>query len=306
MSTADRAVTDHLREAPAGEVLRGLAEFAGPGRLLEVVDVGASPLVGEPAVYLPLVDAGLARLTAFEPDPEALAALATLRQDSAGLHRHLGHAVGDGGEHSLRQCAAAGFSSLLEPDPTQLAVLTDFTELAAVTGRSAVTTVRLDDLAEVERADLVALDVQGAEPAVLDGAQRVLATSFAVQVEMAFHRLYVEGPTFVDVDTRLRAAGLVPHCFVTTRTWPLAPVTWDDPLEPSARHLVEADLLYIRDPARLADVPEDVLRAGVLLAAVYGQLGASLVAVRELARRKLLPRDAEQTFRALVTPAGRP
>ncbi|GAB47361.1 FkbM family methyltransferase [Mobilicoccus pelagius] len=296
--TTDQALTEHLGPRLTGSALTTLADLLRVGRPVEVVDVGASPLVGEPPAYAGLLEAGLARVTGFEPDEESLA---ELRQADDEHSRHLPHAVGDGGRHTLHVCAAGGFSSLLAPDTRQLAVLTDFPRLAEVTDRVEVDTVRLDDT-EVERADLLALDIQGGEPAVLDGTPRVLATVFAVQVEVGFHRLYENGPTLADVDTRLRAAGFVPHTFVTTRTWPLSPVAWDDPLQGHARHLVEADLLYVRDLAHLAELSDDMLRAGALVACgAYGAMGVGLVCVRELAHRGALPTDAEHRFHDLVT-----
>lgn len=302
--TADDAMTDHLGPLVTGDALLALAELVAPDRLLEVVDVGASPLVGEPPCYAALLESGLARVTGFEPDPEALAALA----EHAGEHaRHLGHAVGDGGTHELRRCAAAGFSSLFEPDAAQLAVLTDFPRLAEVLDRTPVPTVRLDDVPELERADLLALDVQGSERAVLDGADRLLATVFTVQVEVGFHRLYEGAPTFADVDLRLRAAGLVPHCFVTSRTWPLAPVGWHDPLQAHSRQLVEADMLYVRDLTTLGAVPEDTLCCAVLLACgAYGSIGLGLVCLRELISRGVLDPGSLDRFREIALAALAP
>lgn len=331
---ADRALTAHLAPPVTGAPLDELASLLGvsadappegAGRPVEIVDVGANPLVGEPPTYTPLLDAGLARLTGFEPQPEALAALLERR----GTHeRFLGLAVGDGAEHDLRICAEAGFAGLLEPDVEQLRVLTDFPELATVTDRVRVPTVRLDDVAEIERADLLVLDAQGSELAILQHAGRLLtgtvtdtggtggtggtgdtgtSGTVAVQVEVAFHRLYTGAPVFAEVDLHLRAAGFVPHTFVTTRTWPLAPVAWADPLEARSRHLVEADMLYVRDPARLPALGVPALRAGVLIAVgAYGCLGLGLVLLRELVQRGSLAPSAEADYRRLVAPFALP
>lgn len=298
----NRALTSHLAEPPSGEALTRLAHLlagtADSNRRVEIVDVGANPLVGEPPCYAPLLEAGLARVTGFEPQPEALAALTARASETA---RFLGVAVGDGEQHELRICAETGFSGLFEPDPTQLGVLTDFPRLASVTDRAPIPTVRLDDVTEIERVDLLTLDTQGSELAILANAPRLLAGAVAVQVEVAFHRLYAGAPVQAEVDLHLRAAGFVPHTFVTTRTWPLAPVTWDDPLEASSRQLVEADLLYVRDLTRLDALDAASLTAGVLVAAgAYGCLGLGLVLLRELVRRGLLPATAEQEYSTIV------
>lgn len=299
----DDAVTGHLAPGVDPAALPGLAELVGLGRLVEVVDVGANPLDGEAAPYLPLLTGGVARVTGFEPQAEALAAL---RASGGDRERYLGHAVGDGDVAELRICASGGFSSLLEPDVEQLAVLTDFPRLAEVRERAPLVTARLDDIPEIERADLLKLDVQGGEAAVLGGAARVVATSVAVQVEVGFHRLYEGAPTFADVDAVLRAAGFAPHAFVSQRTWPLAPVQWADPLQHRSRHLVEADVLYTRDLARLDLATDDQLAAGVIVAAgAYGAFGLGLVFTRELVRRGVLPAEAEAGYRGLVTEAAR-
>lgn len=300
----DRALTEHISATLSGDAIGVLADLVGAARPVEVLDIGSSPLVGEPPCYTALFDAGWAHVTGFEPNPEALAALqeADAGPQTAGRARHLGHAIGDGAEHTLHVCDAAGFSSLLRPDAEQLAVLTDFPRLAAVVSEEPVRTIRLDDVPDLGTVDLVALDVQGSEPVIIDGGSRTLAEVFAVQVEVGFHRLYEHGPTLADVDTRLRALGLVPHMFVTTRTWPMAPIGWDDPLADQARHLVEADLLYVRDPAHLYRASEDTLRVGVLIAcAAYGSVGLAFACVQELVRRGSLPHDATSRLRDLVT-----
>lgn len=262
-----------------------------------VVDIGANPL-DEEAPYQPLLDAGLCRVIGFEPQPRALA---ELHRRAGPYETYLPHAVGDGHPHTLHLCAMSGFTSLLEPDPEQLAVLIDFPRLAAVTGTERVETRRLDDLTEIDRIDLLKIDIQGGERDVLQAGRTALARAVAVQTEVGFHRLYRGQPTFADVDLELRSQGFVPHRFVTTRTWPMAPVQWADPLERDARHLVEADLLYVRDPAR-PELLEDVALARLALIAdlVYGSVGVALRCVLALVARGVLPATAGAEYRALA------
>lgn len=296
----DAAVTVHRPGPAAPQRVLDLAALLGLADgvpAVHVVDVGANPLDDVPP-YLPLLRAGLARVTGFEPQAGAPD---RLRRQAGPHERYLPYALGDGGVHELRGCAAEGFSSLLEPDPDQLAVLTDFPALAAVTSRTPVPTRRLDDVAREDAlgpVDLLTVDAQGSEPAILAHGRTALAGVLAVQVEVAMHRLYRDGPLLADVDAELRGQGLVPHALVSTRTWPLAPVAWADPLQATARHLVEADLLYLRDPRGWGDLAEDRLRALVLLAAAaYGEDGTGLVALRHLVDRGVLAPDAETVYR---------
>lgn len=287
---------DRTAAARLAELLRPV--LGGDGRPpVVVVDIGANPL-DEEAPYQPLLEAGLCRVIGFEPQPDALAEL----HRRAGPHEtYLPHAVGDGARHTLHLCATSGFTSLLEPDPEQLAVLIDFPRLAAVTGTEQVDTRRLDDIAEIDRIDLLKIDIQGGERDVLQAGRTALARAVAVQTEVGFHRLYRDQPTFADVDLELRSQGFVPHRFVTTRSWPLAPVVWADPLERDSRHLVEADLLYVRDLSR-PDLLDDAALARLVLIAdlVYGSVGVALRCLLSLIERGVLPAQVEADYRALA------
>ena len=268
---------------------------AGPP--VEVVDIGANPIDGDPPYRL-LLDAGLCRVTGFEPQPEALAELH--RQAGQG-ERYLPYAVGDGDRHALHLCASSGFASLLEPDENQLELLVDFPALAEVTGHVQVDTRRLDDIAEIVGIDLLKIDIQGGELAVLKAGREKLSRAVAVQTEVGFHRLYRGQPTFADVDLELRSQGFVPHQFVSTRTWPMAPVVWADPLQQSARQLVEADVLYVRDPVCVKEFDVDQLvRLALIADVVYGSFGLALRCVLELAARGVLDAAAEDGYRALA------
>lgn len=303
------AAVSHTQVLPcdvgAARHLAGLLEpvFGGAagtpaGPPVVVVDIGANPLDDE-APYQLLLESGLCRVIGFEPQPDALAEL----RRRAGPHEtYLPHAVGDGARHTLRLCAGSGFASLLEPDPRQLELLIDFPRLAAVTGTEEIATVRLDDLAEVDRVDLLKIDIQGGERDVLASGRSTLAGAVAVQTEVGFHRLYRDQPTFADVDLELRAQGFVPQQFVSTRTWPLAPVVWADPLEQVSRQLVEADVLYVRDLAR-PDLMDDLALARSALVAdvVYGNAGVALRCLRTLIERGALHSEVETRYRAAAT-----
>jgi FkbM family methyltransferase len=267
----------------------GLAALLRPERPVEVVDVGANPIDGVPP-YRPLLDAGLARVTGFEPQPEALAAL----QAAAGpAERYLPYAVGDGGRHTLRLCRAAGMASLLEPDPRTLALFSVLRPLAEVTGRIEVETRRLDDVAEIERLDFLKLDIQGAELMVLRNAGRLLGGAVAVQTEVSFVTLYEGQPPLGEVDLELRRHGFVPHCFAELKKWPIAPcVVNGDPRRP-LNQLLEADLVYVRDVARPERLHDGQLRHLALVAHhCYRSVDLALHCVMLLERRGALPAGA--------------
>lgn len=282
----------------AGPALHALVALLAPERRTAVVDVGANPIDGDPP-YRPLLDAGLVDVVGFEPQP---AALARLHELAGPTERYLPHAVGDGRRHTLHVCASDGFTSLLEPDPDQLAVLVDFPRLAAVVEQVEVETTRLDDVADLTALDLLKIDVQGGELAVFEHGRDRLAGAVAVQTEVGYHRLYRDQPLAGDVDAELRSLGLVPQAVVSQRTWPLAPVPWADELEGRARHLVEADLLYVRDPARLDRLDDEQLRhLAIVTVGAYDQVGVAIRCVGELVARGSLGEDAPDRLREVLT-----
>lgn len=276
-----------------------LAEILAVPHRTQIVDIGANPIDGDPP-YARMLHAGRCDVTGFEPHPQALARLV----ERAGPHeRYLPYAVGDGERHRLRMCAESGFSSLLPPDAAQMAVLTDFPRLSAVVDEADVATTRLDDIAEIERADLVKIDIQGGELDVFRGGRRTLRDAVAVQTEVGFHRLYEGAPTFADVDLELRDQGFVPHAFVSRKTWPLAPVEWADPWQERARHLVETDVVYVRDLSRLDALTDEALGHLALVAhEVYDSVGVVLLALRALRDRGAIAADAPEQYRRRLAP----
>ncbi|MEO8851390.1 MAG: FkbM family methyltransferase [Allobranchiibius sp.] len=271
--------------------------LVGGDRLIEVVDVGANPIDGEPP-YATLLAAGVARVTGFEPQESAFAELSAMADEQ---RRYLPYAVGDGRAHQLRVCSESGFTSMLEPDPDQLALLTDFPRMAAVTQRHWMATRRLDDISEIEHLDFLKIDIQGGELQAFRGGGRLLGDAVAVQTEVGFTRLYREQPTFADIDLELRTHGLIPHQFVNTKTWPLAPVQWAEPVQARARHLVEADVLYVRDLAQLDHCSDQQLRHLALICDLaYGTYGVSLVCLNELVRRGAIREADADRYRAAL------
>ena len=225
--------------------------------LLEVVDIGANP-IGPPPTYKPLLDAGLARVTGFEPQPEALALLNAAK---GPFERYFPYVIGDGQSHTLHVCRQSGMTSLLEPDPR---VTERFPELAVnteVIDRETVRTRRLDDIAEIDRIDLLNIDVQGAELMIFQGGRDKLSQAVAIFTEVAFLPFYKGQPTFADIDRELRSQGFIPHRLSRGRAFSTLPPTLGS-------QLIDGDALYLRDFTR--PMPDEQLRRLALICSSYG------------------------------------
>lgn len=256
-----------------------------PPGFIAIADVGASYL-GEPPPYQPLIEAGIGRRFAFEPEEGRLDELTATLEPGAVL---LPYALGDGGAHRL-YIGPGGMTSLLEPDADAYAFLTPFGEppfspVADTVEVIDITTRRLDDIDELPPVDFLKIDIQGGELMALRNGRAKLAECAVVQIEMSFFTLYKEQPGFGQVDAELRALGLVVHGFAELKRYPVAPYRGDD-IWRGLNQLVEADLIYVRDPKRPAELASDHLRKIALAVdACYGSYDLATRCLAELQRR---------------------
>lgn len=158
-----------------------------------------------------------AEIWSFEPDPESFAALAAVVDPSLpGGQERLALADRDG-TATFHRNPIGHTSSLL----ARSAASRDSIDLARARAAGAPAEVpserievpvrRLDAwCAErgVDAVDLLKIDVQGAEVAVLDGAAGILPATVTVAVEVSFFDLYERSSSFLEVEQRLRPHGL--------------------------------------------------------------------------------------------------
>lgn len=200
--------------------------------MIEIVDVGASDIDGEPE-YAPLLHAGLARVTGFD--------VQMLRENSAS-RRYFPQLIADGKRATYHCYAAPGLNSLLELDSS---IIDMHLPRAQLLSTHSVQTQRLDDVREIERCDLLKLDCQGSELSVLLGAHRLLRSCVLVQVEMSFFPLYRGQPTLGDVDHCLRQFDFLPRCVISHHSVPSG--QW-----------IDADFLYVKHEALCSDEQQSI------------------------------------------------
>lgn len=244
---------------------QALTDGAAPR--VKVVDIGANPIDSEPP-YAAMLRAGDAEVVGFEPNR---AALAVLEQRKGPLERYFPHAVGDGARHLLHICQAPGMTSLLEPDPAVLALFHGFPDWGRVLATEPVDTVRLDDVPETAGADLLKLDIQGAELMVLRHAEARLRDAVVIQAEVEFLPLYKGQPLFSEVELFLRARGFVLHRFFPTVSRAVQPMMVGNDPYAGLGQLVWADAVFIRDLTRLDALSDrQLLTSAALLHDAYG------------------------------------
>lgn len=217
-----------------------LAALIKPKRKTAVVDIGASPVDGDP-IYRPMLDAGLCTVLGFEPQRDELRALLGAAGEG---ETYLPDVIADGKAHTLYRCFMPGMASLFKPDAKRLAMFKNFAGFGRVIGTDTVQTTTLDK-AVTGPVDFLKLDIQGSELMALKGGDETLKRCIAVQVEVSFVTLYENQPCLAEVDWHLRQKGFIPHGVAASKAWPLAGYPDDDKMQPG--QVLEADLIYVRD-----------------------------------------------------------
>ena len=270
-----------------------LTQILAPKRATAIVDVGANPIDGDPP-YKAMLAAGLCDVVGFEPQAEALARLKTM---AGPRELYLPDALGDGTELRLNICGLDGMTSLLGPDPAQLALFNLFPTWGEVKNTQPVPTRRLDDIAEIAHMDFLKMDIQGSERLVLLNGKNKLAETVAIQTEMSFVPLYKGQPVFGEMDLLLRELGFVPHCFAELKVWPLAPTVVADQPNRGLRQLLEADMVYVRDFTRPGNMsPEQWKHLALIAHHCYRSVDLAVRAMNMLAELGAVPAGTSDRY----------
>lgn len=277
-----------------------LAELLAPAPAIEVVDVGAA--LGERPPYQSLVEAGLARVTGFEPNA---AECERLNASYGGRHRFFPHFVGDGLPATMHETNWVLTGSLFEPNTPLLSKFQSLAELVTPVARHPVQTRRLDDIPEIERIDLLKIDVQGAELSVFQNATRLLAGTLVIQTEVEFNELYKGQPLFADVDACLRAQGFQFHTFAGIAGRAFKPLVVSNNVNQPLRQYLWADAIYVRDWMHLDALDAAALARYALLAHdVLGSYDLAHLVLAELDRRDAGTRAAHYLQRLMHAKAA--
>jgi len=238
-----------------------LLEFFPEKLEIQILDIGAA--LSEQPSYQALVDAGRARIIGFEPDAVECERLNKMYGEP---HRFFSYFVGDGRPATFHETNWVLTGSLYEPNSPLLEKFQNLSEVVRPVATHPVSTTRLDDIAEIDDADFIKIDVQGSELAIFRNASRALSKALLIQTEVEFVELYRDQPMFADVDTFLRGSGFQFHTFHGFGGRAFKPLLSNNDINRPFRQALWADAIYARDWMRLDALDETKLRKYAILA----------------------------------------
>lgn len=275
-----------------------LFELLEPDRITAVVDIGANPIDGEPP-YKGMHENGLCSIVGFEPQKDALA---SLNKKKGPLETYLPYAVGDGGQHTLHICHAPGMTSLLQPDMQMLSLLNLFSDFGKVVAKEPVETRKLDDINEVVDLDYLKIDIQGSELSVFKAGRKKLEQAVAIQTEVSFIPLYVDQPSFGDVDQELRSQGFIPHTFAAIKRWPISPLVFNNDPRQGLNQVLEADIVYVRDFSQQDSMDDEQLKhLSLITHHIYGSFDLTAKCLLMLEQRGCMKEGAQQQYTQILS-----
>ena len=250
--------------------------------LINIVDIGANPIDGDPP-YKSLLEKGLAHITGFEPNPVALEQL-NLKKGSN--ETYLPNAVFDGDEHELKICNAQGMSSLLEPNKELLSYFHGFPDWGEVIDRVPVSTVRLDDIISIKDLDYLKIDIQGGELEVFRNGIEKLRDCLVIQTEVEFLPMYKDQPLFSEVELFLRGQGFIFHRFAPLISRTVQPLVVEGDIYKGLSQNFWADAVFIKDFTKFDNLsPLELKKIALILHEVYGSVDIALRAIMAIDKK---------------------
>ncbi len=241
---------------------RQLNAALGSDRMPLIADIGANPL--NVPVYKPLMDSGLCAVVGFEPQKEAYQKL--LASENPREH-YMNFALGDGAKHRLNVYRESGLSSVYDIDPMSTEVLSRNARRAERLFYQEFETIRLDDVPNLPKIDLVKIDVQGAEAMVLSNGVRTLSHAVCVIAEVRFFPLYEEEPALDQLLKVLRENGFLLHRFLHLKSQTIQNSSSGNiNRRRNSSQLLDGDAVFLPDIRRLNERPSEDLKSLALIA----------------------------------------
>lgn len=281
-----------------------LQDLLGITETIHVMDIGAS-CIAEVPVYKKLLVDNLAHLNAFEGDSRHIRKIQETYGDKVTIYNDF---LSDGTEKTLYLASeASGMTSLLKPNLTALKFFNGFELFGKIYKTEQIQTKRLDDVTGIPSIDLLKMDIQGSELSVLENGLSTLKECLAIQLEVSYICLYENQPTFGEIDVWMRRNGFSPHCFLDVKRWSIAPTIRDNNFRVPFNQLLESDIVYIKNPLKLAALTSEQLKKMALIAHYcFSSFDLCVHVLLELISRGGLNADAPQQYLAQLHSKSKP
>jgi len=258
------------------QVQFSLADVLKIEQPIDIVDIGANPIDGD-APYKKLLGSGLANIIGFEPNPDALNRLNSLKGPN---ETYFPSAIYDGAEYELKICKEEGMTSLLEPNHKLLGYFHGFSDWGKVTDRLPVQTVRLDDVKEINNIDYLKIDIQGGELVVFQNGVNRLRECLVIHTEVEFLQMYERQPLFSEVELFLRGLGFTFHRFSPLNSRTVQPLLLNNNKYAGLSQLFWADAIFIKDFTKFDQLNSQSLKKlALILHDIYGSFDIVLRAL---------------------------
>jgi len=148
---------------------------------------------------------------------------------------------------------------------------------------------------EIDRIDMLKIDIQGGELAVFKNASRKLADAVFIQTEVAYVPLYEGQPVLGELDLELRHLGFIPHCFASTKKAIIPPFRVGSSPWTTLNQLLDGDMVYVRDFRDLSAMSMEQLKLMAIIAhGCYESWDLSYRIIQHLeSERQILPQSCE-------------
>ncbi len=269
-------------------------DFLNLDKTIQIADIGASAINEQPS-YTELLVRNIAHLSAFDGDKRQIEGMKRAFGDNFTLFEDF---LFDGTTQTVYIAdPSSGMTSLYKPNPRVLRFFNGFDLFGRVEQEVKVQTRRLDDVPSVPFIDFIKMDIQGAELTVLKNGTQRLKDCVAIQLEVSFINLYKDQPMFGEVDSYLRSQGFAPHMFVDIKRWSIAPTVFQNNFRIPGNQLLEADVVYIKDPIQMDKFSDQQLKKLFILAHFcFRSVDLCVHLLLALEKRKVIKINSHQRY----------
>lgn len=269
-------------------------DFLKSAETVEVLDVGASA-IGENPIYMTLFDNELAHLNLFDGDARQIPGIAQKYSGNVAIYDQY---LFDGLPQKVYLASSeSGMTSILKPSSKALSLFNGFTGFGEINEIVEIQTQKLDDIKDLPEIDFIKMDIQGAELTVLKNGLTKIRNAVAIQLEVSFICLYEDQPTFGEIDVWMRQNGFVPHTYLYVKRWSLSPTIFLNNFRIPGNQLLEADIVYIKDPLELSSFSDQQLfKLAAIAHHSLKSFDLSGLIILELQKRKLIDQNSYLTY----------